>query len=179
MNLWWSAAFEPCPGRECKWLSGVPLTTEEIADFLASRRKRLPTAPTWRPHKSRDGEVRARLPVDVDGVLVGPEIEVTLRTTDPSYIVIVLLTPECVSRLCIGAGHHNRITGARTEDPHFHKWDDNAHLAARVRANLPFTVSVPTEARTRDAAFAWFLEEVGIESPGWLPVNWPGQGVLF
>lgn len=155
------------------------MNVAEIDALLLSERKRLPAAPQWLPHKSRVGEMKTRIPIEVDGVSSGAEIEVTIRTAIPEYIVIVLLAPECVARLCIGSGHRNRITGETISTAHFHRWADNRHLTARNRAILPYAEILPTEIDTREAAFVWFLRQTGIESPAWLPIVWPGQGGLF
>ncbi len=151
----------------------------EIDALLADNRKRLPASPRWIEQKQRIGEMRARLPVEVEGETGRAEIEITTRMSDPRWIVIVLLVPQCISRLCIGTGHRNKVTGETTETPHFHAWSDNRHLNARTRETLPFAVTLPSHIASRDAAFAWFLEQTGIESPSWLPVIWPGQGGLL
>lgn len=152
---------------------------DDVDAFLSARGKTLPAAPVWAPHKSREGEMKARLPIECDGAIAGPEIEITLRTADPNYIAMVLIMPACVARLCIGTSHRNRVTGGTLTEPHFHRWSDNRNLPTRTRAELPFAELLPEDVRTRDASFAWFLSQVGIESPHWLPVAWPSQGGLF
>lgn len=155
------------------------MTAEEIEAFFENQEKQLPALPVWRDHKSRDGEVKARIPVEVSGVISDVELEITLKHSDPKYMVIVLIAPACLARLCIGKGHRNRITGETTSLPHFHHWSANKHLTKREAMTLPFCVELPGDVVGRDAAFAWFLKEVGIESPPWLPVKWPEQGVFI
>lgn len=152
------------------------MTVQIIDGLIGNPSKRLPAAPRWIEQRSRTGEMRARLPVEVDGSTGQLQIEITTRLSDASWIVIVLLAPQCISRLCIGTGHRNRVTGETTELAHFHAWADNRHLGARTRETLPFATVLPDHATNRDAAFTWFLEQTGIESPAWLPVIWPGQG---
>jgi hypothetical protein len=116
------------------------VTVDEITDFFNAPAKRLPALPQWREVGSRDGERRARLPIEVNGRLAHPELEITVRTTRPNDLIIVLLTPDCVTRLCIGNGHRNKLTGETVTVPHFHRWADNSHLRARLRQTLPFAV---------------------------------------
>lgn len=156
-----------------------PMIRDGIDAFFAANPKTLPAAPVWRPDKSREGTMRARLPIQVSGALSDVELEMTVRSIDRSYLVIVLVARACICRLCIGSGHRNRVTGQSTKDPHFHRWESNRHLSKRIPADLPFHEPIPESAWERSAAFTWFLEQVGIESPSWLPVVWPGQGDLI
>lgn len=105
----------------------------------------------------------------------------TIKSSDPSYLVVVLISPACIARMCIGpdAEHNNRVTGEAIEGPHFHDWSMNKHLPKREAMGLPFCVPLPRGIGDRDAAFAWFLARVGIESPGWFPAKWPDQGGMF
>jgi len=157
------------------------LTAEEIEAFFSDREKRLPAAPAWRDHSSRVGEQKARLPIEANGAISQIELEMTLKSSDREYLVAVLIAPPCIARMCIGLDveHNNRITGEAIEGAHFHDWSMNRHLPARVAASMPYCVPLPAEIEGRDAAFTWFLDRVGIESPGWLPVRWPDQGGLF
>lgn len=155
------------------------MAPDDVDAFFACRTKVLPAAPTWLSHKSRVGELKARLPIEIDGAVPGPELEITLQTTDPDYIVLVIIAPHCIARLCIGTNHRNRVTGETTTAPHFHPWETNRGLTARLRSTLPFVVELPENVRGRDAAFTWFLDQVGIESPEWLPIVWPSQGKLL
>lgn len=157
------------------------MNPDDVDGLFSCANKRLPASPKWLPHNSRDGEMKARLAIEVEGISGRAEIELTVKTSDPNYVVMVVLVPVCVSRLCMGliAGHRNKITGETITEPHFHRWEANRHLTARTRETLPYAEIVPPEIKSRDEAFAWFLEQVGIESPSWLPVIWPGQGELF
>lgn len=155
------------------------MNADDISIFLDKRGKILPSVPVWMPDKARSDEMRARLSIEVDGVIAGPEIEMTVRTTEPGYLVIVIVAPKCITRLCLSGGHRNKVTGETIQAPHFHGWSQNRELPARLRETLPFAEPIPSHVQTRDAAFAWFLHEVGIESPDWLPVSWPGQGALL
>lgn len=155
------------------------MNVDEIDKFLSLPGKTIPAAPAWRDHTSRVGEMKSRIGIAHDGAMTGPEIELTIRLVDPGYVAMVLIVPTCVSRLCIGTGHRNRITGDTLNEPHFHRWSENRHLPARTRETLPHAELLPQGKWTRDAAFVWFLGELNIESPHWLPVTWPGQGVML
>lgn len=157
------------------------MTSDEIEAFFADRNKHLPASPSWREHKSRAGEMRARLAIESRGLVSRVEIEMTVRAAAADYLVVVLIAPQCIARMCIGPDteHNNRITGERITGPHYHDWGMNKHLPKREGASLPYCVSLPSGISDRDAAFAWFLQQIGVESPGWMPVKWPAQGGLF
>ncbi|HUD91234.1 hypothetical protein [Sphingobium sp.] len=157
------------------------MTAEEIEAFFSDRAKRLPASPVWRDHSSRVGEQKARLPIEANGVVSQIELEMTLKFSDPDYLVAVLIAPPCIARMCIGveAEHNNRVTGEAIEGPHFHDWSMNRHLPKREAFSLPYCIPLPSEIVGKDAAFSWFLSRVGIESPDWLPVKWPTQGGMF
>lgn len=157
------------------------MTPDEIKAFLGDTKKRLPASPAWRDHQSRVGEMKARMPIEAGGSISRVEMEMTIKPANPDYLVAVLIAPLCIARLCIGpdAEHRNRITGVTSTGPHFHDWRMNAHLPKREASALPYCVDLPGAIVGRDAAFSWFLREVGIESPDWLPVKWPAQGGLL
>jgi len=147
------------------------VTPEQVDQFFEAR-KSIPGSPTWRPN-SRPSERRSRLPVEVEGVLSGVELELVVDLVRPDYLVIVLLAPSCITRLCLSGGHFNRSTREQIEGPHWHSWRANRPAGRSIKTNLSNAERLPDAVDSRDEAFAWFLNEVGIDSPSWAPVPWP------
>lgn len=101
------------------------------------------------------------------------ELEIIVQAHAPEALVIVLLAPSCIARLCLGKGHRDRFTRELVFDPHFHSWEANKPSGTTLPQELPRYEILPAIAQSRDEAIAWFLKRAGIESPAWLPVRWP------
>lgn len=152
------------------------MTADEIDAFLSIPDKQLPFAPDWR-RGNRADESRATLPIEAWGGITRVKLEIIVRLGRPDYMIVVLLAPKCFVRLCMGTPHRDAISRDLVLEPHWHPW----HLNRRgngVPARLDRYELVPAEQRSRDEAFAWFLDQTGIESPRWLPVIWPGRETL-
>lgn len=153
------------------------MTPEQVDQFFKAQ-KSIPGTPSWRS-TSRLSERRARLPVEVDGILTSVAIEMIIDLTDANRLVIVLLAPSCITRLCLSGGHWNRATREHIEGPHWHSWSANRPTGRTIKTSLSHADRLPATVRTRDEAFAWFLDQVGIDSPSWTPVQWPqSEGFL-
>ena len=153
------------------------MTPEQVDQFFKAQ-KAIPGSPTWRSI-SRPSERRARLPVEVDGILSSVELEVIVDLVRANYLVIVLLAPTCITRLCLLGGHWNRMTREHIDGPHWHPWQANRPTGRSIKSSLTHAEPLPTTVKSRDEAFAWFLNQVGIDSPRWAPVQWPqNEGFL-
>jgi hypothetical protein len=118
------------------------------------------------------------MPVAADGVLSGMQLTATIRLPDPDYLVIMLLAPPVVARLCLTGSHADRATGTVVVGPHYHPWERNKPAGQKLRERLESLDPSPPKFTSRDEAFAWFCERNGIESPGWA-IDWPSdQGFL-
>lgn len=151
--------------------AGERVTPEQVDQFFKAQ-KSIPGSPTWRS-SSRPSERRARFPVEVEGTLTGVELELVINLVRSDYLVIVLLVPSCITRLCLSGGHRNRVTREQIEGPHWHPWAANRPTGRSIKTNLPHAEPLPSSVRSRDEAFAWFLNEVGIDFPSWGPMPWP------
>jgi hypothetical protein len=158
---------------------GGSVTSDEIDRFFTTSGKTLPAAPEWLVTTSRKGERRCQLPVAVGGrIAAGIKVEVTVYMHDPEYLVITVLAPTCVARLCLSTYHNDRRLMLRIPPPHFHRWSQNRPQGPKLPAGLPTAEHVAGLAKNRDAAWYWFLQEVGIDSPAWV-MNWPDEKALF
>lgn len=106
-------------------------------------------------------------------MLSGVELELIVDLVRANYLVIVLLAPTCISRLCLSGGHWNRATREHITGPHWHSWAANRPTGRSIKTDLSHADPLPANVRSRDEAFAWFLNQVGIDSPSWAPVQWP------
>ena len=127
---------------------------------------------------TRAGERRTYLPIAVEGVISPAQLEITVYLHDPEYLVINLLAPTCVARACLTLGHFDREAGVFLDVPHFHPWKLNRPKGSALPKELLRAIPIPPEVCSRDLAFAWFLQEIGIESPSW-SLDWPiREGLL-
>ena len=88
---------------------------------------------------------------------------------DPKYLIIVLVAPTCIARLCLGLGHVDRRTRERVECAHYHSWEANMPTGKTLPKLLAeYEIPVP-ELTNRDDALTWFYQRTGIEfrSPDW------------
>lgn len=153
-------------------------TCSDIDAFLAARPKTLPAEPEWRMITQRVGERRCYLPIAVSGVISNLTLEMTVNLRDDTYLVINLLAPTCISRLCLSKEHFDRARGEMVEAPHWHCWADNRPQGKRLPRELPHAEGLTGKIASRDDAFAWFLKQIGIESPPW-PLDWPAKDVML
>jgi len=146
---------------------------------MAASHKTLPAAPEWKSG-NRIGERRASLTIAVNGRLSDFSIMLIVRLVDSAYLIALILAGDrCISRLCMGAGHFDRATLTFCSEPHFHAWSANRPKGPALPKELRNYVVLPREAWSRDGGFAWFLEQNGIESPAWMPPQWPeNQGFV-
>lgn len=158
------------------------MTRDELSAILTGGHLTLPARPGWRDSESRASERRATLPVYRYGADIGLTIVLITFLTDRAYLVINLIAGgKCVSRLCMTGGHRDLHSMSVIEGPHFHPWPLNMPKVDRIPKNLELkrAVKVPVEIVTHDQAFDFFLEQLGIDSPRWLPLIWPyDQGLL-
>lgn len=145
---------------------------------MVARPKTLPAEPEWRTLTSRAGERRCYLPVAVEGAISNVTLEITVNIRDDTYLVINLLAPSCVSRLCLSTEHFDRARGKLVEAPHWHAWKDNRPKGQRLPKELPHATGLAGEIFGRDDALAWFLKQIGVESPSW-QIAWPAKDVMF
>lgn len=153
-------------------------TCSDIDAFLAAQPKTLPAEPEWRTLTTRVGERRCYLPIAVEGVMSNLSLEMTVNLRDDSCLVINLLAPSCISRLCLAKEHFDRSRGELVEAPHWHSWNDNRPKGMRLPRELPHAEGLSGIIASRDDAFAWFLKQIGIESPAW-PLIWPPKDVML
>lgn len=67
------------------------------------------------------------------------------------------------------------------EGPHYHPWGLNLPKTDRIPKGLELKRAVPLDPTivTHDQAVDFFLAELGIDSPRWLPMDWPyGRGIF-
>lgn len=154
------------------------MTPDEVDAFLASQNKTLPAQPAWRDDYPRAGERRCYLPVAVNGRIAGPHVEVTVYLNNPEFLVINLLVPSCVMRLCMAGTHRDRARRTMIGAPHIHRWERNRPKGMRLPKELLHAEYIPSVPRDRSAAFAWFLGEAHIDLPS-RPMEWPERSELF
>lgn len=145
----------------------------DVDEFFAASSRTLPARPEWR-QVNRPGERRSRIGVVVDGRSSGFDIELTVLLADASYLVAVLVGGNaCLARLCMGPGHRDVLTRQVITDPHFHGWTANRPASQTLPKRLRHYVILPASAKGRSAGLAWFLGEIGVDSPSWFPPEWP------
>lgn len=152
------------------------MTRDEIDAFFAAPDKRCPAEFEWPAKALRKNERRARQRVEVGGSLSKVEMEIVVRLHEPGFIVIVLLAPTCIARLCLGSPHYDSRQRILIEDGHLHPWEQNRPKGPKLPEKLPDYELLPAEVKDRDAAFAWFLKRYGIESS--MP-EWPDSKGMF
>lgn len=156
------------------------MITEQVDAYLAGGDLTLPASPEWR-EGNRAGERRCSLPVALNGSVGTMSLEITVKLTDPAYLMVLLLAPggKVVCRLCMTTGHRDRATGDVINEAHFHSWEANRRPGKAIPKQLVKAELVPPEIRSRDDAFTWFLTRTNISIPPWCPMAWPhGQGLL-
>lgn len=157
------------------------MTREELDALVARKDKQLPARPDWR-EGTQVGTRRAYLPVTLDGASAGLQVAVTAKPARKDYLVANLIANRiCVARLCLSGGHRDRLTRTFVADGHMHRWQDNRPNGSKIGKSLKLLrhTPLPRAVTTRDAAFALFLTECGIESPTWWPMIWPLDQVLL
>ncbi|USA40246.1 hypothetical protein NCF86_03570 [Pelagerythrobacter marinus] len=154
------------------------MNCDQVDAFVAASGKSLPAAPTWIISTSRKGERRCYLPIAVDGVVSGLQLEFTIYMHSANYLVINLLAPQCITRLCTVTPHWDRAIKSLVPAPHIHRWADNRPKGPRLPKTLPHASYLPDLPAGRDAAFRWFLDEIGVESPPWA-MDWPDNEGLI
>lgn len=152
------------------------MTRDEIDAFFAAVGKRCPAEFEWPVRNLRRNERRARQPVEVGGSISKVEIEIVIRMNEPGFIVIVLLAPTCITRLCLGSPHYDNRQRTLIESGHLHPWENNRPKGARLPEKLSEYELLPAEVIDRDAAFAWFLQRYAIEST---TPEWPDSKGMF
>lgn len=157
---------------------GFLSTCSDIDAFMAARPKTLPAEPDWRIITSRAGERRCYLPITVDGVISNLTLEMTVNLRDDSYLVINLLAPSCISRLCLATEHFDRARGELVEAPHWHSWRDNRPKGKRLPKELLHAEGLAGKIVGREDAFAWFLKQIGVDFPPW-SLTWPPKDVML
>ncbi len=139
------------------------MTRDEVDAFFANPDKRLPAAFTWR--ETRPNERRATQRVEAGGALSMVSLEVIMRMQERGFLIVILLAPTCIARLCLGGKHRDALTRELITAPHVHKLSPGPHKTQTLPADPPDLEIAPSRIITRDEAFAWFLEYFGIESP--------------
>lgn len=145
------------------------LDCDEIDAFFAAPGKRCPATFLWPDKAARKNERRARQAIEVDGALSSVEMEIVIRMHEPGFLVVVLLAPMCITRLCLGSAHYDAKRRIIVEQGHLHPWHANRPKGLRIPDKLAEYELLPDTIVDRDAAFAWFLTRHRIESsaPGW------------
>lgn len=139
----------------------------------------MPAAPEWRDG-NRSGERRASLPVFVDGVESGVQLNLTIRINDSDYLMMLLLAGSSVfCRLCMTTGHWDRLTKTQVDGPHFHSWEANRTERNNIPKELSRLENIPVAVLGRDMGFAWFLTRNRIECTDWAAPRWPASQGLF
>ncbi|MEJ6010149.1 hypothetical protein [Novosphingobium aquae] len=154
------------------------MTRDDVDLFLAAPAKTLPALPDWESRTSRLNERRCYLPITVDGRVSNVHLEMTVMLDNESYLVMNLLAPTCVSRLCLSLEHFDRKQGELIPAPHWHPWPVNRPSKGGLPKNLATAESLVGIIATRDEAFPWFLDRLGIGLPSW-PFEWPKRENLF
>jgi hypothetical protein len=146
---------------------------DDVDAFFAARAKSLDAVPDWRTG-NRAGEQRSSIPVAVGGAQSPVSLEMTVRLSDPEYLMALLLvSKKVICRLCTATGHFDRVLGEVIDSSHFHAWSDNRPTGPNLPKHLRNCVTLPSEIVGRAGAFAWFLNETGIASPPWVANGWP------
>ncbi|MET3287057.1 UNVERIFIED_ORG: hypothetical protein ABIC34_003878 [Sphingomonas sp. 1057] len=154
------------------------MTVDDVDAFLAAKPKTLPAAPEWLSNTDRVGERRSYLPIAVSGRVSNVQLCMVTKLRDDGYLVLNLLVPQCVTRLCLSLEHHDRRTMETVEAPHWHPWALNRPKHNSLPKRLDRAVNLSGTVSGRDDAFAWFLDGLRIESPPW-PMIWPAKDELF
>lgn len=161
---------------------------DEVENFLAGPcRHRLPAAGIWKPG-NRDGELRLKLPVEVEGEIGQFDLQLIVApdSLNPG-LRIVLLCGRAFWRLCLDEPEHPNSFN-RPEDlpaivpgPHCHTWADNRHFGNPT--SLPKVLknarNLPDAITDEDSAFRWFLGQVNILEPEWDMPEWPKKTRLL
>jgi hypothetical protein len=149
------------------------LTRDDVDQFLSAGSRSLPGRPVWRM-VNRPAERRARIGVSANGLSSDFDIEMTVMLNDPRYLVAVLLgNRTCLARLCMGPAHRDIQTREIVTAPHYHGWKANRPKGQALPKLLRHYVLLPDHLADRAAGFAWFLADLGIDSPAWFPPEWP------
>lgn len=155
------------------------MTADEVDTFFATGVRTLPAAPEWRGG-NRLGERRTSLALAKNGIIGPISVEVTIRLSEPDYLMALMLaSTHVICRLCMTTGHRDRLTGELITSAHFHGWEANRAGRKTIPKNLSAVELVPSAVVGRDDAFAWFLDRTGVQHPTWIPVPWPVREELF
>lgn len=171
------------------WRTASSVTIrEDVERFLdGGSRHKLPSKSSWKSG-NREGELRMRLPIEVDGEIGGFELDlVKAPDSDDPGLRIILMYGRAFWRLCMGdVEHPNSIN--RPDDlpalivgPHYHCWADNRRFgeAASLPKRLRNARILPQGIVGDADAFAWFLSQVNIVFPDWEMPSWPTRTLLL
>lgn len=119
------------------------MTPFEVDAFIAARPKSLDADPEWRDG-NRIGEKRCSIPVAVAGSQSPISLEMTVRLSDPEFLMALLLVKrKVICRLCMTTGHFDRETGKEIEGSHFHSWQANRPAGQTLPRKLRHGAPVP------------------------------------
>ena len=145
----------------------------DLIDDLLAAEKTLGGTPTWQPvHR---GELRLLVPLLIDGVGCGADIEIdAYPNVDELRFRVMIFAPKCVWRIDYtdGEPHVNPLEIAADipqgpfDQPHYHAWADNRRFC--TQNSLPDKLHVARilpPIRQFDATFRWFCAETNIAQP--------------
>jgi hypothetical protein len=113
------------------------------------------------------------MPIAVDGILSKIQMSVTVYLNDPSYLVVMLIAPPCICRLCLTGAHRDRATGETVTGTHFHSWEHNKPKGQKLLESLQHLDPEQPQVTDRDAAIAWFLQRNDIQPLAVNDMGWP------
>ena len=151
-------------------------SVSRLVDDLIAAEKEIGGHPDWQHTEYDPTELRMLMPLLIDGVSSGAQIEVkSYPSITPMKFRLMLIMEKCIFRIdfVVDETHTNSLD--RPSDlyitmirgPHYHSWYDNKRFC--TQSTLPDRLKnarvVPADLRTFDNVFRWFCGELNIVQP--------------